>query len=188
MSTRNRLRSLRDDESGSMLIELLIAMTFIVVAVGALMSSYAAGIVSLHQSGRVGTALTLADRQMEAYKRLPYDSIQITSSTIPGASDPYVTANASDSTIPSSSGQVTGGSATGCTSSATAVAGCATQTWTGPDNEPYRVDTYVTSVTPSGGRAIKRVTVTVRQVISGSAATKIWARATSEFDQSNPPQ
>jgi hypothetical protein len=32
------------------------------------------------------------------------------------------------------------------------------------------------------------MTVTVRQMISGSAGSKIWSRATSEFDQSNPPQ
>ena len=92
-----------------MLIELLIAMTFIVVAVGALMASYAASMVSLHRSGTEGTALTLADRQIEAYKSLPYDSIQLASSTIPGGSDPYVTANSSDATIPSSTGQITGG-------------------------------------------------------------------------------
>ena len=37
-----------------------------------------------------------------------------------------------------------------------AVVGCATQTWTGPDNQPYRVDTYIVAFTPTGGR----VTVT----------------------------
>ena len=48
-------------------------MTFIVVAVGALMASYASSMISLHRSGTEGTALTLADRQIEAYKSLPYD-------------------------------------------------------------------------------------------------------------------
>ena len=116
MSARNALRSLRSDESGSMLVELVIAMTFIVVAVGALMSSYASSMVSLHRSGTEGTALTLADRQIEAYKSLPYDSIQLASSTIPSGSDPYVTAHSSDATIPSSTGQITGGTpAASCT-------------------------------------------------------------------------
>ena len=189
MSPRKALPLLRSDESGSMLIELVIAMTFIVVAVGALMASYASSMISLHRSGTEGTALTLADRQIEAYKSLPYASIQLGSSTIPSGSDPYVTAHSSDATIPSSTGQVTGGTpAASCTTSTVAVAGCATQTWTGPDNQPYRVDTYIVAFTPTGGRSIKRVTVTVRQMISGSAGSKIWSRATSEFDQSNPPQ
>jgi len=193
VSVRDTARSLRSDESGSMLIELVIAMTFLVVAVGALMSSYASSMVSLRHSARAGTALTLADRQIEAYKSLPYDAIQLGSSTIPGGSDPYVTAHSSDATIPASSGQVTGGTpAASCTTSTMAVVGCATQTWTGPDGQPYRVDTYIVSVTPgvapATGRSIKLVTVTVRQMISGSPGSKIWSRATSEFDQSNPPQ
>lgn len=188
MSVRKALRALNSDEDGSMLIELVIAMTFIVLAVGALMTSYASSMISLHHSGTEGTALTLADRQIEAYKSLPYDSIQLASSTIPSGSDPYVTAHSSDASIPSSTGQITGGTASSCTGSTQAVVGCATQTWTGPDNQPYRVDTYIVAYTPSGGRAIKQVTVAVRQMISGSPGSKIWSRATSEFDQSNPPQ
>lgn len=189
MSLRNSLRPLRSDESGSMLIELVIAMTFIVVAVGALMSTYASSMISLHHSGTEGTALTLADRQIEAYKSLPYDAIQIASSTIPGGSDPYVTAHSGDASIPSSTGQITGGTpASSCTASTQAVVGCATQTWTGPDNQPYRVDTYIVTATVPGGRNVKQITVAVRQMVSGSPGTKIWSRATSQFDQSNPPQ
>src|SRR6185312_5740342 len=33
---------------------------------------------------------------------------------------------------------------------------------TGADRKPYRVDTYITSSTPTGGRALKIVTVVVR--------------------------
>ena len=151
MRLRHQSRPLRSDESGSMLIELVIAMTFILIAVGALMTSYASSMVSLHRSGTQGTALTLADRQIEAYKSLPYDSIQLASSTIPGGTDPYVTAHSSDATIPSSTGQITGGTtASPCTASTQAVVGCATQAWTGPDNQPYRVDTYIVTATPSG--------------------------------------
>jgi hypothetical protein len=172
-----------------MLIELVIAMSFILIAVSALMASYASSMISLRHSGTEGTALTLADRQIEAYKSLPYDSIQIASSTIPSGSDPYVTAHSSDASIPSSTGQITGGTpASSCTGSTQAVVGCATQTWTGPDNQPYRVDTYIVAFTPTGGRAIKQITVAVRQMVSGSPGAKIWSRATSEFDQSNPPQ
>src|SRR4029079_16678349 len=140
MSLRHSLRQLRSDGSGSMLLELVIAMTFIVVAVGALMSTYASSMISLRHSGTEGTALTLADRQIEAYKSLPYDSIQLGSSTIPSGTDPYVTARSARATIPASTGQITGGApAASCTTSTEAVVGCATQTWTGPDGQPYRV-------------------------------------------------
>ena len=60
MSVRKALSLLRSDDSGSLLIELVIAMTFIVVAVGALMATYASSMISLHRSGTEGTALTLA--------------------------------------------------------------------------------------------------------------------------------
>ena len=190
MSRRRTLRAFRESESGSLLIELLISMTLIVVAAGALLSVYATSITSLHRTGISGTTLTLAERQIEAYKSLPYDSIEIASSTIPGGSDPYATAHSTDATIPSSSGQVTGGTpASSCTASAQAVPRCATQTWTGPDGQPYRVDTYIVSTSPvAGGRTVKQVVVTVRRMVNGSPDSKIWSRVTSEFDQSNPPQ
>ena len=172
-----------------MLIELVIAMIVLVVAVGALMGLYASTMTDMRHSATEGTALTIADRQIEAYKSLPYDSIRIVSSTIPGGSDPYVTASSGDSTIPSSGGQVTGGSTAGsCTTSTRVITGCATQTWTGPDGRNYRVDTYIVAVTPTGGRTVKRMVVLTRQMVNGTPGAKIWARATSEFDQSNPPQ
>ena len=189
MTMRKVLQRFKSDESGSMLIELLIAMSVLAIAVGALMSLYASTMVSMRHAATEGTALTLADRQIEAYKSLPYDSIQISSSTIPGGSDPYLTANAANALIPSATGQVTGGTpAASCTTSAEAISGCATQDWTGPDNLLYRVDTYIVAVTPTGGREVKKVTVAVRQVLDGVAQTKIWSHATSEFDQANPPQ
>ncbi len=179
-------------ERGSMLIELLIAMTFLAVAVGALMTIYASTQLSLRHTSIEGNALTLADKQIEVYKTLAYDNVRLDASTIPSSgSDPYVTANASDSTIPASTGQVTGGTvgASACAAPTTAQAECATQSWTGPDGRAYRVDSYVVAVTPpEGGRQVKQVTVVVRRLESGSPSTQIWARATTTIDQSNPPQ
>ncbi len=190
MTLRRRIRTLRS-ESGFMIVELLIAMTFLVVAVGALMALYASTIVDLRHSSTEGNALTLADKQMEVYKTLPFSGIIIDSSTIPSGSDPYVTAHSTDVTIPSSSGQVTGGTigSSACSAPTQAQAQCATQNWTGPDGLAYRVDSYIVSATPSGGgRTVKEVTVVVRKVVSGTVGAGIWARATSAFDQSNPPQ
>jgi hypothetical protein len=189
MSPYHGVRPLHRDETGSMLIELVIAMSFLAIAVGALMALYASTQIDMRHAATEGTALTIADRQIEAYKSLPYDSIKLDSSTIPSGSDPYVSASSSDSTIPSSTGQLTGATASGsCTNSTNVVTGCATQTWTGPDGRFYRVDTYIVSVTPSGGRAVKKIVVITRQIVSGTVGAKIWGRATSEFDQSNPPQ
>ena len=47
-----------------MLIELLIAMTFLAVAVGALIAVFASTILSLRHTSVEGNALTLADKQM----------------------------------------------------------------------------------------------------------------------------
>lgn len=53
---------------------------------------------------------------------------------------------------------------------------------TGADRKPYRVDTYVTLTTPSSARALKVVTVVVRDGQKLSA--RPLARLSSTFDQS----
>jgi hypothetical protein len=178
------------DEKGSMLMELVIAMLFLSLAVGALISVYSSSILSLRHAGIEGTATTLVDRQLELYNTLPYASIALDASTIPSGSDKYVTAHGSDATIPSSTGQITGGTAVSgsCTSPTTPQPACATQTLVGADRLSYRVDTYIVSVTPpkAGSRAVKQVTVVVRDVAGGTVGS-IRARAQSAYDACNPP-
>jgi hypothetical protein len=58
-----------------------------------------------------------------------------------------------------------------------------TQTVTGPDHRSYRVDTYITYVTPTDGRQIKQVFVVVRN--AALTTLPILARNASTFDQSN---
>jgi hypothetical protein len=181
-----------------MLLEMLIALTFLAIAVGALMSMYASNLVSLRHASTEGTALTLVERQMEAYKAMPYASIRLNQSTVPSPStDPYRTANAGDSTIPSASAATmvwggTVGSGT-CAAPTTPQPECAVQYWTGPDGLAYRVDTYIVSGAPvSNGpgaspRSVKSITVIARRVVSGSTDTKIWGRTASVIDQANPP-
>jgi hypothetical protein len=56
------------------------------------------------------------------------------------------------------------------------------RTVTGPDRKSYRIDTYITTTTPTNGRAEKLVTVVVRD---GSAlSARPLAREGSTFDQS----
>jgi Tfp pilus assembly protein PilE len=181
-----------NDESGSMLIELLIAMMVLTIAVGAILAGYASGYLSLSFASTAGNALTLADKQIELYNTLPNSSVALDSSTIPTGSDPYVTAYASDSTIPSSTGEVTGATAASgsCTSPTTPQPACAVQTVTGPDGRDYRVDTYIVSTNPNSGyttRTLKAVTVVVRTVTNGVVSSSIAARASSAYDPCNPP-
>ncbi len=55
-----------------------------------------------------------------------------------------------------------------------------TQTVTGPDGRSYRVDTYIVWTTPSGGTAVKQVTVVVRK--SGTTATLARVVSTAGTD------
>lgn len=167
--TRRRLH----DESGQMLIELLIAMTFLAVAVGALIAVFASSILSLRHTSVEGNALTLADKQMETFKTLAYSKLKLDAATISGAGTGYVSAPPSNLTgsqqASITSGQVTGGTF------------AATQTVTGPDNRSYRIDTYIFPATPPQGQPVEQITVAVRS-ITGGTVDPIKAQVTSAFD------
>jgi Tfp pilus assembly protein PilV len=73
---RNRLRQLRaHSEEGLGLVELLIAMTVLAIGIGATLTLFADSLISMQHAGREGTALSLADRQMETYRSMPYNCI-----------------------------------------------------------------------------------------------------------------
>jgi hypothetical protein len=166
-------------------------MSFIAIAAGALLSMIVTSASALSRQGQQGTALTLAEHQLEIYRSLSYPGIRLNKASIDAiaATDPYKTASTSDATIPagSSAGQVTDASP-GVACSAPLPPECEpTQAVVGPDHRTYRVDTYVTSVTPTAGavpigRPIKQVTVIVRDFNSG---LRILARSATTFDQSN---
>jgi len=174
------------DDSGSMLLELVLTLVFIAVAVGALMSVFASSMISLRNAGISGTAQTLVERQMEVYKTLPYPSLRLSAETIPDGSDVYVTRP--PATVSMGFVSVTGGttSASACVSPEHARAECAKQTFPGPDGRTYRVDSYVIAATPSGGRPGVKITVAVR-LMSGSTPGPIKAQTTSAFDPASPP-
>ena len=52
---------------------------------------------------------------------------------------------------------------------------------TGADGKTYRIDTFIVSTTPTGGRPVKRVTVVIRDPNNLSIS---FARQVSTFDQS----
>jgi type II secretory pathway pseudopilin PulG len=184
-----RLRARAAGDRGFGLIELLIAMTMLTIAIGALLTVFVSSAVSLRRAGQKGTALTLADTQMEKYRTRTFTSVRIDGTLIP-ASGTYVTANSTDSTIPASTNQALAG-ANGddtCPSVDEPAACLPVQNVTGPDGHTYRIDTYVDYVnndstlstrTPGSGLTLKLVTVVVRDGSTGS----IMARESSAFSK-----
>jgi len=169
------------------MIELLIAMAILSIAIGALMLSFASSAVSLRRAGQKGTALTLADTQMEWYRRLPFTGVRIDGSLIP-AGGSYVTAHSADPTIPPSTGQALAGQ-NGDAPCSGGAACDPEQPVTGPDQHSYLIQTYVDYVnndatlsirTPACGLTLKRVTIVVRDGTTGT----IMAREQSAFERS----
>jgi Tfp pilus assembly protein PilV len=161
---RSRLR--KNDGFG--LVELLMAMTMLNIGLLAVVAAFSSGIVSLNRASRVTTAAVLADGQMELYRAITYASIRLEPTSVPAIA-PYTTDTAYDGS------QVTAacpGLPDECNASRQA---------TGADGKPYRVDTYIVSTTPTGGRAVKRVTVVVRDY---NKLQVVFARQVSTFDQS----
>jgi prepilin-type N-terminal cleavage/methylation domain-containing protein len=182
-----RLRARAADDGGFGLIELLIAMTILTIAIGALLTVFVSSAVSLRRAGQKGTALTLADTQMEMYRTRTFTSVRIDGTLIP-TSGTYVTANSTDSTIPPSTGQAEAGQNgdDACPTVDEPPACLPVQNVTGPDGHTYRVDTYVNYVnndstlsirTPASALTLKRVTVVVRDATTGT----IMARESSAF-------
>jgi Tfp pilus assembly protein PilV len=164
-------KRLRSDEAGFGLIELLIAMVILNVGLLAIVASFQAGIISLGRASRVTTAAVLADQQMELYRAVAYTSIRLDSSSIPGTA-PYTTDpayNATQITTPACSGTPLPDECN------------ASRIVTGADSKSYRVDVYIVQATPTGGRALKNVTIVVRD---GTTLSHVYVRQASSFDQS----
>jgi Tfp pilus assembly protein PilV len=190
------------DQSGQGLIEVIIAMIFLAVAVAAVLALMTAGAISLQRGSQKGTALTLADKQLETFRTLAYQYIRLDGTAIP-PSGAYVTAHSTDATIPASTPSCTTppgtsnclvvGTSSGETPCGTGPA-CAVprQSVTGPDHRTYEVDTYITYTTPSSvttgvltvtGRPVKNVLVTVRD--PARTNDPVVARTGSIFDNSS---
>ncbi len=71
-----RLRQVRPgSEAGMGLVELVIALTVLIIGIGATMSVFAGSLLSMQHAAKEGTAITVADRQMETYRSMPYQCI-----------------------------------------------------------------------------------------------------------------
>jgi len=190
------LRRLRREE-GQGLIELIVALTILAIGIGAVLTVLTGSALSLQRSDQKGTALTLAESQLELYRNLAYSDIRLANSAwsaapLSNASDPYFTAS-SDPTLSIPSGA----KAAEITDTTTGSA-CPTplpdecepvRTETGPDHRLYRIDTYIKDTTPedkngvSVGNSLREVTVVVRNAQIPSLP--ILARNTSTFSSVN---
>lgn len=160
----------RSAEDGFGLIELLIAMVILNVGLLAIIASFQAGIVTLSRASRITTAGVIADQQMELYRAITYDSIRLASATIPSTA-PYTTDPAYNAS------QITGT----CTGPPYPDECNASRTVTGADNKSYLLNTYIIQTAPTGGRALKQVTLVVRDAANQS---RVYVRQASSFDQS----
>lgn len=184
----NAVVALRGEE-GQGIIELLISMVILAVGVGALLSVMAAGALSLQRSEQKGTALTLAENQLELYRGVSFPYIRLAASPWPSSTSAYVTANASDSTIPpGASGSEVLDTTVPCTPADAAL--CSpVQTVTGPDHRRYEIDTYITpcpsvgiTACPATADPVNQVFVVVRD--AGKPGLPIVARNASIFSSS----
>jgi len=165
-----RILSRAQAQAGFGLIELILAMLVLTIALFALVASFTAGAVALRRAATVSTATALANSQLELYRATTFDQIGLNT-------DAVDTSDATYQSEPGWDNQVTDASCDtdlpACVPSRTAVAA---------DGKSYRVDTYVTWLTPSGGgRDVKRVVVVIRNpATTGSASI---ARHGSTFER-----
>jgi len=116
---------------------------------------------------------------METYRAITYAAIGLDSTTLGTVDNTYKCDSALGSGCPTSTtSEVT----TTCTGSPIPNECNPSRSVTGADHKPYRVDTYITTTTPANGRALKVVTVVIRNPNAISA--RPLARIASTFDQS----
>jgi Tfp pilus assembly protein PilV len=160
------IRRLRTD-AGFGLIEMLAALVMINIGILAILLALNSGVVTLRRTAERSTASVIADKQVEQYRATTYASIYLDNVSLASVDSTYTSDSSYSATQIS---QTCSPLVSRCTP---------TQTITGPDSRSYRVDTYIVSVTPTGGRAVKQVTVVVRK----SGETTALARVLSTFDQ-----
>ena len=172
---RVRLRS----ERGFGLIELLMAMVILNIGILAIVAAFNSGIFALNRASKISTASALADSQMELYRAITYNAIALDSTALGVVDNTYKCDSALGVSCPNStSGEVT---AT-CSGSPVPNECNPSRPVTGADRKSYRVDTYIVMTTPANGRALKAITVVVRD--GNTLNARPYARITSTFDPS----
>jgi Tfp pilus assembly protein PilV len=139
------LRRLAKGEAGFGLLELAIAMAVMTVGIMAIVAGFSSGMIALSSASRSSTAGTLADKQMEAYRALPYTKIALKKTLIDAAAAPYSSDSAYSATqiedvLLASTPEAYDGS---YCSSAPVTCQPVQASVTGPDGHAYRIDSYI---------------------------------------------
>jgi Tfp pilus assembly protein PilV len=170
-------------EQGFGLIELLISMMMLNIGILAIVAAFNSGAIALRNAGETSSAAVLADKQMELYRALKYPEIALDTTALG-------TANADTAYQCDVANKVdAAGTCGGANQQTQQQTTCGTltaqcnprQSVTGPDQRPYRVDSYVVAQTPPTGRPVKLVTIVVRR----ASDLRVLARVSSTFDQSS---
>jgi Tfp pilus assembly protein PilV len=162
------------------LVELLMAMTILNIGILAIVAAFNAGAFAIYRASKTSTASSLADKQMELFRSLPYASIGLGATALGGVDSTYKCDTALGVACPNSTaGENT---VTSCNGSSAPQCMPTQSPVIGADHKKYRVDTYITTTTPTGGRPVRVVTVVVRDATKLTA--KPFVREASTFDQS----
>lgn len=182
MALLSRLSWRLREEDGFGLIELLAAMLMLNVGIIALVTAFSSGQVSLRRAGKVATAASLADRQMEGYRAIRYTLIMLDLTSVAAADSTYVNDSAygADGTYTGDVDTSKNAITTTCTTPVPDYCN-PSRVATGADGKSYRVDTYITENPVTSGRNVRRVTVVVRDA---NLLSSVLARQSSDFDQS----
>lgn len=156
-------------QQGFALIEMLAAIVIINIGLLGILLALNSGMVTLRRSAESSTASAVADRQVERYRAIAFASIFLDTTSLAATDSTYRTDSAY------SASQVS-------QTCSPLVAACApSQTVTGPDGHSYRIDTYVVWTTPTGGSAVKQVTVVVRKSTSPTVLARVVSTAGTDF-------
>jgi Tfp pilus assembly protein PilE len=128
------------EESGFGLVELLIAMTVMIVGITALVAAMSSGFIAVKRAADESTAAAVADKQMEAYHALPNCAVYLDSTKILGTTSVYKGDSAFTNAQVTTSESLTGSA---CTASAPSTLIDPEQWLPGPDGRDYMVRTYM---------------------------------------------
>jgi type II secretory pathway pseudopilin PulG len=170
------------DEGGMGLVELLVAMFVLSVALLALAAGYESAAISVHNANNKTVAAKLAASQIELYQSLKVSSIGLDQTTLTNVqtsgSGSYDATYVSDEAALTPTG--TDHTILGCGTTAQCLP---VQDVTGPENHPYRIETFIRDVTNTGATGTWKerfVTVIVRdRRVSGNP---LLFSETSAFD------
>jgi competence protein ComGC len=169
-------------ESGLGLVELVVAMFVLSVALLALAAGYDTAAISLHNADKKTVAAKLAASQVELYQSLKVSAIGLDQTTLTNVqtsgSGSYDATYVNDEAGLSPSG--TDHTILACGASAQCLP---IQDVTGPENHPYRIETFVRDVTNTNATGTWKerfVTVIVRD--RGASGNPLLFSETSAFD------